>query len=119
MKPRSTGPSGVQATSASVANTAAKRSPCATPLYLNSQPTASTFPFMSSWLSFLASRGARLTATGVADFGEPVAETVAARDYTILADLSDNALLAVTGDDAADFLHAQLTNDVQSLPVGA
>ena len=48
-----------------------------------------------------------------------MAETVAARDYTILADLSDNALLAVTGDDAAAFLHAQLTNDVQSLPVGA
>jgi len=34
------------------------------------------------------------------------------------ADLSDNALLAVTGDDAAAFLHAQFTSDVQALAVG-
>jgi hypothetical protein len=74
---------------------------------------------MSSWLSFLASRGARLTATTVADFGEPPAEIAAALQGTILVDLSHNALLSITGDDAAGFLHAQLTNDVQSLPVGA
>jgi folate-binding protein YgfZ len=74
---------------------------------------------MSSWLSFLASRGARLTATTVADFGEPTAEIVAARDATILADLSHNALIAVTGDEATQFLHAQFTNDVEALPVGA
>jgi hypothetical protein len=73
---------------------------------------------MSSWLSFLASRGARLTATAVADFGEPTAEVLAARDATIVADLSHNALLSVSGDDAAAFLHAQFTNDVQALPVG-
>jgi folate-binding protein YgfZ len=76
-------------------------------------------PLMSSWLSFLASRGARLTATGVADFGEPVGEAAAARDYTILADLSHNALVSITGDDAAAFLHAQFTNDVQALPIGS
>jgi tRNA-modifying protein YgfZ len=35
-----------------------------------------------------------------------------------IADLSDNALLRVTGDDATAFLHAQFTNDVQALPVG-
>ncbi|HEX6634856.1 MAG TPA: folate-binding protein [Usitatibacter sp.] len=74
---------------------------------------------MSSWFSFLASRGARMDASGAADYGDPAAELAAARDRTILADLSHNALIAVTGDDAADFLHAQLTNDVKSLPVGA
>jgi folate-binding protein YgfZ len=74
---------------------------------------------MSSWFSFLASRGARMDASGVADFGDPAAELAAARDRAILVDLSHNALLAVTGDDAAAFLHAQLTNDVQSLPPGA
>ena len=74
---------------------------------------------MSSWLSFLASRGARLTAESVADFGEPAAEIAATLQGTILADLSHNALLSITGDDAGAFLHAQLTNDVQSLPVGA
>lgn len=74
---------------------------------------------MSSWLSFLASRGARLTATGVADFGNARAELAAARDHAILAPLTHNALLEVTGDDATAFLHAQLTNDVEALPEGA
>jgi folate-binding protein YgfZ len=36
----------------------------------------------------------------------------------LVADLSHNALLGVTGDDAAAFLHAQFTNDVQSLALG-
>ena len=35
----------------------------------------------------------------------------------LIADLSHNALLRVSGDDAADFLHAQFTNDVQALAV--
>ena len=35
-----------------------------------------------------------------------------------VADLSHNALLAVTGDDATQFLNAQLTNDVQALHAG-
>jgi tRNA-modifying protein YgfZ len=46
-------------------------------------------------------------------------ELRAARDGTILVDLSHNALLSVSGDDAVAFLHAQLTNDVESLPAGA
>jgi folate-binding protein YgfZ len=74
---------------------------------------------MSTWLSFLASRGARLDATGVADFGNAPAEAAAAREGTILVDLSNNALLSITGDDATAFLHGQFTNDVESLPVGA
>ncbi len=36
----------------------------------------------------------------------------------LVADLSHNALIGVTGDDAASFLHAQFTNDVESLAVG-
>ena len=36
----------------------------------------------------------------------------------IVADLSDNALIAVAGDDAGQFLHGQFTNDVQALAVG-
>ncbi len=35
-----------------------------------------------------------------------------------VADLSHNALIAVTGDDATAFLHGQFTNDVQALGVG-
>jgi hypothetical protein len=37
----------------------------------------------------------------------------------LVADLSHNALLSVSGDDAAAFLHAQFTNDVEALEVGA
>jgi folate-binding protein YgfZ len=74
---------------------------------------------MTSWLSFLASRGATRAPLGIADFGAPEAELAAALDATILADLSPNALIEVTGDDAAAFLHAQFTNDVLALPPGA
>jgi len=35
-----------------------------------------------------------------------------------VADLSDNALVAVSGDDAAEFLHGQFTNDVRALAPG-
>jgi len=74
---------------------------------------------MSSWLEFLQSRGARVVDGRVADFGNKARELAAARDATIVADLSDNALLAVSGDDAATFLHGQLTNDVEGLAVDA
>ena len=46
------------------------------------------------------------------------AQTRAARDGTVVADLSHNALIEVTGDDATQFLHAQFTNDVEALPPG-
>ncbi len=36
----------------------------------------------------------------------------------VVVDLSHNALIGVSGDDAAAFLHGQLTNDVQALAVG-
>ncbi len=64
------------------------------------------------------SRGAALGAGRVADFGDGPAELAAARDATILADLSHNALLFVTGDDATAFLHGQLSNDVHALMEG-
>lgn len=38
---------------------------------------------------------------------------------TIAAELTHNALLRVSGDDAAAFLHGQFTNDVELLPVDA
>ena len=44
--------------------------------------------------------------------------TVPSPDATIVADLTHNALLAVSGDDAGAFLHGQLTNDVEALRAG-
>jgi len=43
---------------------------------------------------------------------------MSSKPVTIVADLSHNALIEVTGDDATEFLHAQFTNDVQALPAG-
>lgn len=50
---------------------------------------------------------------------DPRAGLAAARDGTIVAPLTHNALFSISGDDATAFLHGQLTNDVQSLAVGA
>ena len=72
---------------------------------------------MSSWLDYLQGNGARVIDGHVADFGDRLRELVAARDSTIVADLSHNALLEVTGDDAGSFLQGQLTNDVNALTV--
>ena len=74
---------------------------------------------MSSWLEFLERRGAVLAGGRVAGFGDARAELSAARDATILCDLSHNALIGATGDDAAAFLQGQLTNDVQALADGS
>ena len=82
---------------------------------MSSEPANPT----ASWHAFLAGRGASLERGRVAHFGEPQAELLAARDATIVADLSHNALLEFTGDDATAFLHAQFTNDVAALPEGA
>jgi folate-binding protein YgfZ len=70
---------------------------------------------MPSWFEFLQGRGARIANGRAADFGDVKRELVAARDATIVADLSHLALLQVTGADATAFLHGQLTNDVESL----
>lgn len=50
--------------------------------------------------------------------GADRAELAAARDGTIVADLSHNALISVSGDDATAFLHGQFTNDVEALKPG-
>jgi folate-binding protein YgfZ len=50
--------------------------------------------------------------------GAARAELAAARDGTIVAGLSHNALLSISGDDARAFLHGQFTNDVQALEAG-
>src|SRR5690606_12561551 len=49
----------------------------------------------------------------------PSPELAAARDHAIVVELAHEALVSVTGEDAVAFLHAQLTNDVQSIPADA
>src|SRR5690349_19134183 len=64
------------------------------------------------WLDFLATQGARLSASTTP---EVVGFQDDAGAASILVPLTHLGLIAATGEDAASFLHNQLTNDVQSL----
>ncbi len=68
------------------------------------------------WQHFLAGQGARIADDSVAHFGDPAAELTAARDGTVLCDLSHLGLIVASGDDALAFLQGQFTNDVEKLP---
>jgi folate-binding protein YgfZ len=71
---------------------------------------------MSNWTDYLTSRGARFhvdEATQVEDFGRALGATELADGF--VAPVTDLGLIAVTGEDAARFLHSQLTNDVEHL----
>lgn len=69
----------------------------------------------TSWQNFLTSRGARLEAGQVYDFGEPQAELRAAATGSVLSPLSQFGLIRAAGDDAASFLHNLLSNDILHL----
>jgi folate-binding protein YgfZ len=74
---------------------------------------------MSNWTEYLASHGARFhvdEATQVEDFGKALSAAELAGGF--VAPVTDLGLIAVTGDDAASFLHNQLTNDVEHLAAG-
>ena len=71
---------------------------------------------MSNWTEYLASHGARFhidEATQVEDFGRSLTTEDLAAGF--IAPVTDLGLIAVTGEDAARFLHSQLTNDVEHL----
>jgi len=71
---------------------------------------------MNNWIDYLASLGARFhqdDASQIEDFGN----TLSAADLAagVVAPVTDLGLIAVAGEDAASFLHSQLTNDVEHL----
>ena len=71
---------------------------------------------MSNWTDYLASHGARFhidEATQVEDFGRPLSAADLAAGF--VAPVTDLGLIAVAGEEAAKFLHSQLTNDVEHL----
>lgn len=71
---------------------------------------------MSNWTEHLASLGARFhvdEASQVEDFGRPLSPADLAAGF--VAPVTDLGLIAVAGEDAASFLHNQLTNDVVQL----
>lgn len=66
-----------------------------------------------SWKSFLLGRGASFAGDRPPHFGDPAAEVRAAATGTILAALTDHALIRAGGPDALAFLNGQLSNDVR------
>ncbi|WP_322400303.1 folate-binding protein [Massilia luteola] len=71
---------------------------------------------MNHWIDHLATLGARFhpdSPTQVEDFGH--VPGTAALEQGFVAAVTDLGLIAVAGEDAAGFLHNQLTNDVEHL----
>jgi folate-binding protein YgfZ len=66
----------------------------------------------SEWQSFLASKGARVADGRVTDFGDAAGER-RALNGDVIADLSQFGLIAASGQDTAEFLQGQVTNDVR------
>lgn len=70
------------------------------------------------WQEFLRSENADISDDYVAPFTDPQNEARQALDNNIMADCSDLGVLRFTGEDARDFLHNQLSNDVNALQDG-
>ena len=74
---------------------------------------------MNNWIDYLLSQGGRHSATEpgvVGDFGSVLGPDALARGFA--AAVTAQGIISVTGDDAASFLHNQLTNDVEHLGAG-
>ncbi len=69
----------------------------------------------SDWKSFLESQGAVFANNRVQDFGHAPEERRAAAQGTVLADLSDIALIRARGADVQTFLNGQFSNDLKQL----
>jgi folate-binding protein YgfZ len=71
---------------------------------------------MNHWIEHLSSLGARFhpeAPTAIEDFGRVLTPAELAAGF--VAPVTDLGLIAVSGEDAASFLHNQLTNDVEHL----
>jgi folate-binding protein YgfZ len=71
---------------------------------------------MTTWNEYLSAQGARHIATEpgrVGDFGHALGTADLAAGF--MAAVTDQGLIAVAGEEAASFLHKQLTNDVEHL----
>lgn len=72
------------------------------------------------WRSFLESTEASFSAdsNNVSDFGDASGELAVARLHTVLVPLTHLTLLRAAGEDTRNFLHQQLTSDVNHLATG-
>lgn len=67
------------------------------------------------WVDFLKQAGAEFENNQVASFGNIQREQRMVNTGLVLFDLSHHGLISVDGEDAADFLQGQLTNDVRDV----
>jgi len=67
------------------------------------------------WMNFLAAQGAQIQDDIVAHFGDTATELRAARDGTVLCDLSQFGTLRVSGEEAQSFLQNLLSNDIRDV----
>lgn len=67
------------------------------------------------WQNFLNTQSAHIQDGVVQHFGDAPAERAAARDGTVLCDLSQFGVLKVTGEEAQGFLHNLFSSDINAL----
>ena len=67
------------------------------------------------WLDFLNDAGAEIENNRVVSFGNIEREQRMIHSGLVICDLSHHGLISVDGEDAADFLQGQLTNDVRDV----
>lgn len=72
---------------------------------------------MNNWNEFLSLQGARTSEGRIPDFGAALGVTELGQGFVAVID--DLGVIGLTGDDAASFLHKQLTNDVEHLTADA
>ena len=69
----------------------------------------------TGWKKFLENAGAVFSNDSVEHFGSPERERVVATTGDVITDLSHYGLIAVHGEDAANFMQGQFCNDVRSV----
>ena len=69
----------------------------------------------TEWQNFLQDAGAEIENNRVISFGNPEREQRVLHSGLIICDLSHFGLIAAYGEDAADFLQGQLTNDIRDV----
>lgn len=74
---------------------------------------------LSPWQAFLEQQGAQLAAEPGAEVSHFGAATNHELPDNFVAPLTDLGLISLSGDDAASFLHNQITNDVEKLDLGS
>jgi folate-binding protein YgfZ len=67
------------------------------------------------WQNFLAAQGAQIQDGVVQHFGDAAAERIAARDGSVMCDLSQFGMIKVSGEEAKGFLHNLFSSDVNAL----